>query len=733
MELSKYKLFIIGITTALTIIGANFFVSPNKTVAISGSDWLAGNIIADTLFYNGSSMTTAQVQAFLMTKVSNCDTNGTQPAAEYGRSDITHAQYAALNGWSAPPYYCLTTYRQVPRADTVINSYNASSVSLDSQGALTAAQIIQKAASTYGISSEALIATLQKESPGPLVTDTWPLSSQYRNAMGYGCPDGAPCDPTFEGFYNQVMNAAKQFKKYKDSPELFRYKSGQNNTILYNPDTSCGSSSVYVQNNATAGLYNYTPYQPNAAALANLYGTGDYCSAYGNRNFWRIYNDWFDQVQIIANSLSFPYLFTSDATPAVGQDVTADFDIYNNTDTDIILDSVGYIGRASNGNNRDFGWRGPVTVPAKDKYVFSSTLRVKDVGTVSITPAFNYRGSFYLYNDKKTVLTTHFPNITVTTPISMTPTSAIAGQQVTLAATVTNNEDHTINYDNLGFGVRLGTKNYDTGWAGSGSIAASATKNLSGKVMPAQSGTLSVWVGNYFSGEWGTFAGSNKSFNINPFRQSYLSFPYLFTSDATPAVGQDVTADFDIYNNTDTDIILDSVGYIGRASNGNNRDFGWRGPVTVPAKDKYVFSSTLRVKDVGTVSITPAFNYRGSFYLYNDKKTVLTTHFPNITVTTPISMTPTSAIAGQQVTLAATVTNNEDHTINYDNLGFGVRLGTKNYDTGWAGSGSIAASATKNLSGKVMPAQSGTLSVWVGMLQTSYWLSLSNKVLFTVQ
>jgi len=48
-----------------------------------------------------------------------------------------------------------------------------------------------------------------------------------------------------------------------------------------------------LQNQATAGLYNYTPYQPNQAALNNLYGSGDACSAYGNRNFWRIYIDWF--------------------------------------------------------------------------------------------------------------------------------------------------------------------------------------------------------------------------------------------------------------------------------------------------------------------------------------------------------------------------------------------------------------------------------------------------------
>src|SRR5690606_20979087 len=47
------------------------------------------------------------------------------------------------------------------------------------------------------------------------------------------------------------------------------------------------------KNEATAALYNYTPYTPNAAALANLYTTGDSCSSYGNRNFWAFYTDWF--------------------------------------------------------------------------------------------------------------------------------------------------------------------------------------------------------------------------------------------------------------------------------------------------------------------------------------------------------------------------------------------------------------------------------------------------------
>jgi LysM repeat protein len=49
-----------------------------------------------------------------------------------------------------------------------------------------------------------------------------------------------------------------------------------------------------IKNQATAGLYYYTPYTPNDIALVNLASVGDSCSAYGNRNFWRVYNYWFN-------------------------------------------------------------------------------------------------------------------------------------------------------------------------------------------------------------------------------------------------------------------------------------------------------------------------------------------------------------------------------------------------------------------------------------------------------
>ncbi len=95
------------------------------------------------------------------------------------------------------------------------------------------------------------------------------------------------------GFFYQIYYGARQFNRYAAHPERYNHRAGVVNTVLYNPNLACGSSPVLIRNLATAGLYNYTPYQPNAAALANLYGTGDTCSAYGNRNTWRMWTDWF--------------------------------------------------------------------------------------------------------------------------------------------------------------------------------------------------------------------------------------------------------------------------------------------------------------------------------------------------------------------------------------------------------------------------------------------------------
>jgi hypothetical protein len=277
IKLNKLKFLLLAGLFTLSLISP---VSKQKdALAANGSDFSAGNIIDDATFWNKNAMSVQEIQSFLNSKVPSCDTWG-----QKSYNGQTRAQYGASIG-SPTPFVCLKDYIENP--STKQNNLRGESVT----GGRSAAQLIYDVSQSTGVSPKVILVMLQKEQG--LITDDWPFLKQYRSAMGYACPDTAPCDSQYYGFYNQILNGANIFNRYKNNPSSYRYKAGQNNQILWNPNADCGTSTVYLENQATAGLYIYTPYRPNQAALNNMYGTGDGCSAYGNRNFWRYYTDWF--------------------------------------------------------------------------------------------------------------------------------------------------------------------------------------------------------------------------------------------------------------------------------------------------------------------------------------------------------------------------------------------------------------------------------------------------------
>lgn len=242
---------VVGTLTAV-ITGASASAAPPEPFD-------PGDIISDEVFFDSGAMSASEVQSFLNSKVTTCKSG----------------------------YTCLKDYRQ----DTPSKSADAYCGAYQGKANESAATIITKVSRACGISPEVILVTLQKEQG--LVTHVWPSDWRFDKAMGFGCPDTAACDPTYGGFFYQIYYGARQFQRYAQAPTRYNYQVGRTNNILFHPSASCGSKAVYISNQATAGLYNYTPYQPNAAALANLYGTGDSCSSYGNRNFWRYFWEWF--------------------------------------------------------------------------------------------------------------------------------------------------------------------------------------------------------------------------------------------------------------------------------------------------------------------------------------------------------------------------------------------------------------------------------------------------------
>lgn len=275
------------------------------TSAVAAAEWKAGSILDDMLFANGRDMSVNDIQAFLIKLLPSCDIWGTKPS-ELGGG--TRAQYGASVGNPAP-FTCITNYYEVPKTspgayipENNYGRYNANGSTYVPPGSKSAAQLIADAATKYSINPKALLIKLATESAGPLTSDQWPLKKQYYYAMGAHCPDSGPggsanCDVNYSGFSMQIAESAKLLRGYLDNMQQswWTYKKPyQTNSILWNVVPSgCGAGNVYIETKATAALYTYTPYQPNQAALNNMYGTGNGCSAYGNRNFWRAWNDWF--------------------------------------------------------------------------------------------------------------------------------------------------------------------------------------------------------------------------------------------------------------------------------------------------------------------------------------------------------------------------------------------------------------------------------------------------------
>lgn len=299
----KSTLVLLGVFLSFFIGTYAYLIATNPTHAANKDDWKAGAIIDDGTFTDVNSMSVQDIQSFLDANIGTCDIWGTGRATEYNYNG-TRAQYAASRGWAAPPYTCLNKYYEVPKTSPggSMPTNNYSSPDSIPSGAQSAAWIIKDAAIRYSISPKVLLVKIATESAGPLTKDNWPLLSQYKYAMGAQCPDSGPggsanCNESYAGFSIQIYEAARLLRAYltnMDQPWWSYKKPYQTNSILWNVvERGCGASNVYIESKATAALYTYTPYQPNQAALQNMYGTGDNCSAYGNRNFWRVFVDWF--------------------------------------------------------------------------------------------------------------------------------------------------------------------------------------------------------------------------------------------------------------------------------------------------------------------------------------------------------------------------------------------------------------------------------------------------------
>jgi hypothetical protein len=671
--------------TAISIL------APHKTQAVSAAEWKPGHIIDDAVFFNKDTMSVGQIQDFLNAKVPACD-----------RWNPTTFSYAGKP--YGPPYTCLKEYQENPTThENNIGRFNANGTPYNVPGGWSAAQIIWDAAQAYNINPQSLIVLLQKETA--IVTDPWSAGWQYDRAMGYGCPDSGPngtanCNASYYGFYNQVGNAAWQLRRYVTYPDQYNFKAGVTRNILWQVGGVCGSAPVYLENSATAALYNYTPYQPNQAALNNLYGTGDGCSAYGNRNFWRLFNDWFGSSAasyskvVIGTPLIFNY---PTKNIHINESVWFSFNIVNTNNIAMNTGSFNVCARRLSDNaNYDISFQQNINIEANGVYTYWGKFTPPSEGAFKFWIC-NFRdvegwSASYPVSANPNYIREHYINVSgnpsLTSSLAFNPSSPKVNEPVTATFTIRNNGTQATNIGTAMVAVR-GPQGQDKSFAPDYNVT----------IQPGQTYTYSKTMTSQFDGMHNAYIVINRpgigwtvsypqALNNTIVRKidavftdtTYLTSSLAF-NPSSPKVNEPVTATFTIRNNGTQATNIGTAMVAVRGPQGQDKSFAPDYNVTIQPGQTYTYSKTMTSQFDGMHNAYIVINRPGIGWtvsypqaLNNTIVRKIDAVFTDTTyLTSSLAFNPSSPKVNEPVTATFTIRNNGTQATNIGTAMVAVR------------------------------------------------------------
>ena len=664
---------------------------PSLAQAINPADFNPGRIIDDELFYKKDDMSVGEIQAFLNAHVPACDTWGTGPS---GYGNLTRAQYAQqIMGWHGPPYTCLNNYHENP--DTGATSFENGGGAF--AGGISAAQIIYNAAQQYGINPKVLLVTLRKEALN-IYGDSWPLKSQYRYAMGYACPDSGPnysaaCVDSKSGFYKQITLAAWQFRYYYDNMGTYNFAPGRWNTIQYNPQPSCGTKDVYIQNYATASLYIYTPYTPNDAALRAYPGEAS-CGAYGNRNFWYMWQEWFGSTYAQANLISDLSISHDKLGRMYTGERTASFTVRNSTSNTVDLGQIGVASRSPSGRTDGFAMKSVVLAPYQT-YTYTDTQS-------HFTEEGEYH--FWIVSLKNGTYEANLPSSyspelvrewwvyiqnapTITTDVVVDQPRPTQNSTVSMSYTIRNNSARAVSLGDMGLSLRHedGT-NVGMPMMRGVTIPANETVTIKASRWLPRTGSYTAWVINTKDGgvSWDDSFPASASDLIK--RRISFEAKTPVSIQATPSslptlisVGQDVAYTFKVRNYTSVDYVDGQIGLAVRDPDNVNVGYDMQHYI-VPANGEFNYTvDTKRFTKPGKYTAWIV-RYEGGVWTSYDvvENSSVLSRFtfnvaPNLNLTENPSLTEASIHANQPVGGVMRIKNNAASVARDYDIGLAVR------------------------------------------------------------
>lgn len=687
--LGKKIVIFTAITSAFLLLVAGFMLfSPQQpAAAVNLDNFKPGDIMSDAVMSNKSTMTKAEINNFLKSKASSCTSKGPFSNGSYYIDKLViknNGTRAETN--SGKVWWHVKDGHFVCMAEA-------------SFGGKSAADIIHKAAQDYSINPQVLIVLLQKEQG--LITDGFPNSQQYNTATGFGCPDNADCDADYFGLEKQIRKASALFREVLDGGWT-NYPVGMN-YIQYNPAASCGGSNVNIANRATSSLYRYTPYQPNQAALNAGYGTAP-CGAYGNRNFYLYFTDWFGGTHDDKLNISRDLWVSPGSLHAIqNKTISVSFKIKNTSGTARTISSIGVAVRDADKNNLNFPFVS-VTLRPGESYEYFQRRSFDDAGKYNMWISAKLPGGYWsrswpysapTVSVRDQVFTIDYtPNITQTRNIYFSRSNTYTTEDLSAASVAITNNEHAAaiipslklravheSGDFFDFPTvkNINIEPGDTYEYFQRRVLSKAGKyNL--RVMSIMPKTGEDWLTNYPQAD---SLAISPSLNINILEVPKVNLVRdLYVSPDPILVGQNVGASYVIKNNSADIVSIKELSILTVDDLGNKKYFPSVENITIQPGQKYKYYEYSNIPTPGKHTFTVIAKINSDLWTTNwpintnnstKSKVTLKSRLPKLYITRNAWHSPVNSKIHQTKAMSFVITNKDSRPIVIPRIGMAVR------------------------------------------------------------
>jgi hypothetical protein len=329
-----------------------------------------------------------------------------------------------------------------------------------------------------------------------------------------------------------------------------------------------------------------------------------------------------------------------------------------------------------------------------------------------------------------------FSQITLTTPLTLSPSSPAPGQTTTATFTVRNASTSTISIPYFLAGARTASgQNVDFPASPAVTLAAGQSFTYQATRTFAATGSYSAWPSYFQGGSVWVNLASPSSFSVQSAPPHLSVITPVALSPASPVAGETVVASFILKNDGGSSLTIQYALVGVRDPSGMNVDFPAASAVTLAAGTSYTYRGS-RTFSAGAHEQWPAVSVNGTWTELAPRST-FTVSPPtpaHVTVSTPLTLSPEKPIAGSEVSASFVLTNDGGSAADIETLLVGARNGSGvNIDFPPVGPLTLQPGASYTYRESRVLNGTGPFSLWPAASIAGNWVELGARVSVTTQ